>query len=121
MSVQQLRLLLLLIGLTLISGIGDSQGFIHAAKMWQDCKIVWIEFGKSASGFVVGIGTYWIAVKYLNEFGVLLPETQTLIWFGTTIAGVALISGKFLRLQTPDQIVAGVVLLGIGWLLIRTG
>ena len=121
MSTAQIRLLFLIVGITLISGIGDSQGFIHAAKLWQNGRIVWNEFGKSALGFGVGISTYWLAVRYLSEFGVLSPETQTLIWFGTTIVGVALISGKFLRWQTIDQIVAVVILLGIGWLLFRTG
>ena len=118
---EQTRLLFLIVSLTLISGIGDSQGFIHAARMWQSRTIAWHELGQSALGFGVGIGTYWVAIKYLNELGVLSPEIQTLIWFGVTIVGVALISGKFLRWQTVDQVVAVLVLLGIGWLLFRTG
>jgi hypothetical protein len=65
--------------------------------------------------------SYWLAAKYLNEFGVLSPEAQTLIWFGATIVGVAFISRKFLQWQTIDQIIAVVVLLGIVWLLFRTG
>jgi hypothetical protein len=121
MSIDQIRLLVLLVGITLISGIGDSQGFVHAARMWQDCKVVWIEFGRSAVGFGVGIAAYWVAARYLNEFGVLSAETQTLIWFGVTILGVALASGKFIRWQTIDQLVAVVVLLGIGWLMFHTG
>jgi len=72
-------------------------------------------------GICVGIGSYWIAAKYLTEFGVLAPETQTLIWFGATMVGTAFISGRFLQWQTIDQIVAVVVLLGIAWLLFRAG
>ena len=121
MPTEQVKLLMLIVGVTLISGIGDSQGFVHAAKMWQDSKIVWVEFGKSALGFGVGISTYWLAVRYFNKLGVLSPETQTLIWFGTTILGVAVISGKFLRCQAIDQVIAVGVLLGLGWLLFRTG
>jgi hypothetical protein len=117
---EQTKQLLLIIGLTLLSGVGDSQGFIHAAKMWQGGKLVVSEFGKSALGFSIGIGTYWLAVKYLNALGVLSPEKQTLVWFGITIVGVALISGKFLRWQTVDQLIAIVVLFGISWLLFRT-
>lgn len=120
MPAERVRLLLFIIGITLVSGIGDSQGFIHAANMWQGGKLVLSEFGKSALGFSIGIGTYWLAAKYLKDFGVLSPETQTLIWFGVTIIGVAFLSGKFLRWQTIDQIVAVVVLLGIAWLLFRT-
>ena len=121
MSAAQIRLLFLIVGITLISGIGDSQGFIHAAKLWQNGRIVWNEFGKSALGFGVGISTYWLAVRYLSEFGVLSPETQTLIWFGVTIIGVALISRKYFVWQTIDQVIALFVFLGISWLLFRTG
>jgi ABC-type transport system involved in multi-copper enzyme maturation permease subunit len=69
-------------------------------------------------GFSIGIGSYWVAAKYLNEFGVLAPETQTLIWFGAMV-GTALLSGKFLQWPAIDQVVALVVLLGIAWLLFR--
>jgi hypothetical protein len=118
---EQLKLLLFIIAITLLSGLGDARGFIHAATMWQHGKLVLSEFGKSALGFAVGISSYWLAVKYLKEFGIFSPEAQTLIWFGVTMLGVALISGKFLRWQTLDQIIGVVVLLGIGWLLFRTG
>ena len=121
MAAEQIRLLLLAIGITLISGIGDSQGFIHASTMWQNGKVVWLEFGKSAMGFGVGIGTFWLAVKYFKELGVFSPETQTLIWFGVTMIGIALISRKFLVWQTIDQVVAVFVFLGVGFLLFRTG
>jgi hypothetical protein len=118
---EQIRSLLIIIGITLVSGLGDSRGFIHAAKMWRSGDLILSELGKSALGFSVGIGSYWIAAKYFTEFGVLSPETQTLIWFGTTIVGVAFISGNFLQWQTIDRIIAVVVLLGIAWLLFRTG
>lgn len=119
MSTEKIKLLSLIVSITLISGIADSQGFIHADRMWQNGKIVWAEFSKSALGFIVGISTYWLAVKYLKEFGVFSPETQTLIWFGITIIGVAFISRKFFVWQTTDQVVSVVVFLGICWLLFR--
>jgi hypothetical protein len=118
---ERTKLSLLIIGITLLSGIGDSLGFIHAAKMWQGGKLVLSEFGKSALGFGIGISSYWLAVRHLKELGVLSPETQTLLWFAVTLIGVAFISGKFLRWQTIDQIVAVAVLLGIGWLMFRSG
>jgi hypothetical protein len=119
MLYEQVRLPLFIVGITLVSGVGDSLGFIHAAKMWKGGDLIASEFGKSALGFSIGIGSYWFAAKYLNELGVLSPETQTLIWFGVTIVGVAFISGKFLQWQTIDQIVAVVVFLGAAWLLFR--
>ena len=121
MPYEQMRLPLFIIGITLVSGVGDSQGFIDAAKMWRNGDLILSEPGKSALGFSVGIGSYWLAAKYLTEFGVLAPETQTLIWFGATMAGIAFISGKFLQSETVDQIMAVVILLGIAWLLFRAG
>ena len=121
MFAEQIRLLVLMVAITLISGIGDSQGFIHAARMWENGKVVWEEFVKSAMGFGVGTCAFWLALKYFKEFGGFSPETQTLIWFGVTIIGVALISRKFLVWHTIDQAVAVFVFLGIGFLLLRTG
>lgn len=118
---EQAKLLLLIIGLTLASGIGDAQGFYHAATMWHDNKIVWNAFGKSALGFVVGIGAFWFASKYMTALGIVAPEMQTIIWFGITIVSVAIVSRQFLHWQRIDQVVAFLVLLGIGWLLFRTG
>jgi hypothetical protein len=121
MYAEQIKLLFLIVGITLISGLGDSQGFIHAGKMWEDDKIVWAELAKSASGFTMGTSTYWLAVRYFKAFGVFSPETQTLIWFAVTIIGVALLSRTFFVWQKIDQVVAVFVFLGISWLLIRIG
>lgn len=119
MSADVLRFLLL-VGITLVSGLGDAQGFIHAARMWQDGRIVWRELLASALGFWVGIGSYWISVRYLVRAGVLSPEVQTLIWFGVTILGVAIVNGRFLGWRAIDQVVAAGVLSGLGWLVLRT-
>lgn len=121
MSNEQVRLWLIIIVLTVLSGIGDSQGFVHAAKVWANDKLVWSEVGKSALGFAVGISLYWIVIKYMNTAGIAAPEIQTLIWFSITILGVAILSRNFFRWQTVDQIVGIAVLVGVGWLMVRTG
>jgi hypothetical protein len=121
MPVEQIRALLFIVAITLVSGIGDSRGFIHASKMWQGGALVMSEFTKSALGFTVGIGSYWLGVKYLVRFGVLSPEAQTLIWFGITSVGVALVSGRFHRWAALDQGIALMVFFGIAWLLFRNG
>jgi hypothetical protein len=117
----QVPTLLVVVGLTLLSGLGDAQGFLHAARMWQAGRLVAAELGRSAAGFAVGIGAYWICVRYLQRVGVEAPETQTLVWFVTTLLGVALVSGDLFRWRALDQAVAALVCLGIGWLLFRTG
>jgi hypothetical protein len=118
---EQLRLWLIVIGITVLSGIGDSQGFVHAAKIWVNEKLVWSELGKSALGFAVGISLYWIVLKYMNAAGIAAPEIQTLVWFSVTLLGVAIISRNFFRWQTIDQIVGVAVLAGVAWLMVRTG
>lgn len=118
---EQIRLVSLVIGLTLVSGLSDSRGFIHAANIWQGGQLIWGEVGKSALGFSVGIFMYWIVLKYMKELGIVAPEIQTVIWFGMTLVGVAIASGQFFRWQLTDQMVALGVLIGIGWLLARTG
>jgi hypothetical protein len=114
-----LKTLLIILGTALLSGLGDSQGFVHSSTMWQSGRFVVRECVKSATGFAVGIGSYWLCVRYLKECGVHAPETQTLLWFATTMLGVALASGEWLRWHRVDQAVALVVLVGLGWLVLR--
>ena len=117
----QTNLFLLILGITILSGVADSQGFLHAAKIWRDGKLVPEELIKSALGFTVGIILYWLAIRFLQQVGVFSAETQTILWFGITLMGVAVLSGRFFRWPAIDQIVAVLVLAGIGWLLLRTG
>ena len=112
---------LLIIAITLLSGVGDAYGFTHAALVWQSGRFVPGEFARSAAGFAVGIGLYWLVLKYMTAAGVVSPEIQTIAWFAVTIVGVALLSGKFLAWPRLDQAVAVAVLAGVGWLLARTG
>lgn len=121
MTNEPVRLLLLIVGITILSGLGDSQGFIHASKIWVNNNLDWNELGKSALGFAIGISLYWLALKYMNAAGIVAPEIQTLVWFSVTLLGVALISRNFFRWQTIDQIVGIAVLAGVAWLMVRTG
>ena len=117
----QVKSLALIIGVTLVSGVADAKGFIHAARIWQGDRLVWSELGKSAAGFVTGIATYWLSLRYMKALGVLTPEVQTLVWFGVTLVGVAIISGRVFRWPLLDQGVAVAVLAGIGWLMFHAG
>ncbi len=118
------RVWLLIVGLTLLSGVGDAYGFTHAALIWhadRSGRVVWGEVARSALGFAGGIAVYWYVLKYMVAVGIVAPEMQTMAWFAVTLIGVALISGKFLGWARLDQAVAVAVLAGIGWLLVRTG
>jgi hypothetical protein len=121
MSLAQIVNGLIIIALTIVSGLADAQGAIHAAKIWQEGHLVWDELGKSALGFGVGIFVYWIVIRFMKEVGIVAPEVQAVLWFGVMMIGVALFNGAFFRWQRLEQVVAIAVLVGIGWLSFRTG
>ena len=121
MSFMQLKLIFIIFILTLISGLADAQGAVHAAKVWQGDRLDWAELGKSALGFAIGISVFWVVIKYMTALGIVAPEIQTITWFSMMIIGVALFSGAFFRWQWTEKVVAVGVLAGIGWLLFRTG
>jgi hypothetical protein len=50
-----------------------------------------------------------------------MAEIQTLLWFGITIIGVAVLRGRFFSWPSGDQVVAVGVMAGLAWLLARPG
>ena len=113
--------LLILLAATLACGAADALGFVHAARVWRAGAFIWPEALISAACFQVGVAMYWVALRTLGDWGVVSTEAQTLVWFAATIIGVAIFSGQFLRWQALDQGVAVGVLIGMAWLLARTG
>ena len=111
---------LLFIFITMVTGFIDSLGFVYAAQIWQE-TISWLALTKSALCFAVGIGLYWLSLRYITQLGINTPELQVAIWFGVTLIGVAIVSGRFFNWLLLDQVVALSVLGGITWLLIRVG
>lgn len=105
----------------ILSGVGDSYGFIHAAKIWQKSQLQSEEMLKSGLGFAVGIGLYWLSVKYLKELGINSPTIQSLSWFAATIVGVSIFSGEFARWPLLEKAVGLGVIAGLGWLMAKSG
>lgn len=120
MNLHQIAIFSAILGLILVSGIGDSQFFLHAATVWNHGKPVFSELIKSALGGVIGIITYWLTVRFLEEAGVVSPEIQTVLWFAITIVGIAILNKKFLHWQPTEQIIGVLVIMGIAWLLVKT-
>ncbi|MBK7613877.1 MAG: hypothetical protein KA375_13040 [Vitreoscilla sp.] len=112
---------LILLIATLACGAADALGFVHSARVWQGGSFQGREALLSAVCFQFGVSMYWVALRTLSAWGVVSTEAQTLVWFAATIIGVAILSGQFLRWQALDQSVAIAVLVGIAWLLARTG
>jgi len=115
------RTYLVILALLVLSGFGDSLGFVYASKIWQKDSLSWVNLGKSALGWGAGISMYVIALRFMDRAGIVSAEIQTAVWFAMTIIGVVLFSGKFFDWPRLEQAVATLVLLGLGWLMVRTG
>ena len=111
---------LLILVLLALSGFADSLGFFYASKIWQNGALSWSDLAKSASGWAVGITLYIISLRPLSTAGVTSAEVQTTVWFAMTIIGVVVLSGRFLQWNRLDQAIAAVVVVALGWLLVRT-
>ncbi len=107
--------------LSILSGWSDSQGFLHANKIWSNNHIVLGEMLKSAIGFSFGVLIYWITLLLLSDIKEVSVEVQTLGWFGATMIGVAVVSGSFMKWGFIDQLIGFLVFVGILWLLFHTG
>lgn len=117
MSLQNSLIIFVLI---VLSGFADSLGFVYAAKIWEKDVLSWLNVGKSAMGWGIGISLYVVSLKYMARMSVTSAEVQTIVWFAMTIIGVVIFSGKFFVWPRLEQAVAVLVLVGLGWLLART-
>jgi len=104
-----------------IGGFAESQGYVHASKVWLKGQFVWPEAMKSFLGFAIGTVMLFLAIKFLNELKIFSAELQTIIWFTTTMLGIAFISGRFFSWPLAEKVVSLFVIISIGWLLIRVG
>lgn len=120
MDARHIFFVVVIVVLTLLSGLADAQGFVHASTAWTNGQIIWGEGLKSLLGFGIGAICYLLATNYLQQVGIVSAEIQTIVWFTVAILGVAVGTGKFLHWQRLDQIVGIVVLCGFAWLLVRT-
>ena len=121
MPLEHVKLVLLVVLLTLFSGLADGFGFLHAARVWQEDRVVWPEVGRTLLGFGVGISLYLLVLRYMQQLGIVLPEIQSVLWFTVAMVSVAVVNGQFIRWSWADQTIAVVTLAGIGWLIVRMG
>ena len=109
----------LVIALTLFSGLADSRAFLFAAKTWENDRLNYLLLGKSLLFFGFGILLYILSLKFLRYLGVHSATIQTSLWFMATLIGLAILSGDFLKWQRLDQTVAVLVAAGLTWLVVR--
>lgn len=109
----------LVLAITVVSGLADARGFLYAAQIWHDGALSPGALARSAAGFAVGISLYYVGLKLQTALGIRAPELQAASWFAVTLIGVAVTSGRFTTWRPVDQLVAVLVLVGIGWLMFR--
>ena len=105
--------------LTVTSGLFDAQGFLYASRVWENGALNLAALGRSAGGFAVGISLYYVMLRSLDALGVRAAEVQTLMWFGVTLIGVAVLRGSFTTWSRVDQLVGVLVLVAIAALMVR--
>lgn len=113
--------LLIIIVLTIITGFTDARGFMHASSMWDERGLVPAVALKAVTYFAIGIPTYMLTLYFLRRQGVVVAELQVMFWFMVTVVGVGVMSGRFLTWGTIDRVVAGMVVAGMIWLVVRVG
>jgi hypothetical protein len=111
---------LMIFALLVLSGFADSLGFVYGPKIWQNGVLSWPNLGKSALGWCIGMSFYVVSLKPMSTAGVTSAEMQTTVWFAVTIIGVVIFSGRFFTWPRLEQIVAILVMIALGWLLVRT-
>lgn len=107
--------------LTVLSGIADGSGFVHASRIWHEGSLNGREVALSGGSFAAGIACFWLALRFAQGVGIVSAEAQTLGWFVATIIGVAVLSGEARRWPPLDQGLAVLAACSIGALLYRTG
>jgi hypothetical protein len=116
----QLWGMLVVLGLTSLSGVLDARGFIYASRAWPDGQFD-LRWGASAVvTFIGGMSCYVLAVRFMNGLGVQGAALQSALWFVMTAVGVAVMDASILNWTRTQQVVAMLVAVGLGWLLATT-
>lgn len=110
-----------IISLTLVTGFTDAKGFVYASAAWEAGQFVPAMALRAFGFFMLGIPAYLIMLYFLQRQGVVAAELQVMLWFVITIIGVALLNGRFMTWAMSERIVAGLVMCGMMWLMVKAG
>jgi hypothetical protein len=108
---------LLVLVLTVLSGIMDARGFVYAGRAWPSGIIDWNAVGLSMLSFFAGISLYIGAVRFMQSMGLNAVALQSGIWFVATAIGIAAMDGSVTQWTRLQQLVAVVVMAGLAWLI----
>ena len=108
---------LLVLVLTVTSGVMDARGFVYAGRAWPDGNLDWTVVGQSMLAFFAGISLYIGAVRFMQAMGLHAVALQSGIWFVATAIGIAALDGTVTQWTRLQQLVAVVVMVGLAWLI----
>jgi hypothetical protein len=108
---------LLVLVLTVTSGVMDARGFVYAGRAWPGGNIDWTTVGQSMLAFFAGISLYIGAVRFMQSMGLNAVALQSGIWFVATAIGIAALDGTVVQWTRLQQLVALGVIAGLAWLI----
>src|SRR5207248_9558120 len=108
---------LLVLVLTVTSGVMDARGFVYAGRAWPGGNVDWVAIGQSLLAFLAGISLYIGAVRFMQAMGLHAVALQSGIWFVVTAIGIAAMDGTVLQWNRLQQVVAAAVFAGLAWLI----
>ncbi len=108
---------LLVLVLTITSGVMDARGFVYAGKAWPSGNLDWAAVGQSLLAFFAGISLYIGAVRFMQSMGLNAVSLQSGVWFVVTAIGIAALDGSVAQWSRAQQLVALGVMAGLAWLI----
>jgi hypothetical protein len=108
---------LLVLVLTVTSGVMDARGFVYAGRAWPGGHLDWTAVGRSMLAFFAGISLYIGAVRFMQAMGLNAVALQSGIWFVATAIGIAALDGTVVQWTRLQQLVALGVIAGLAWLI----
>jgi hypothetical protein len=108
---------LLVLVLTVTSGVMDARGFVYAGRAWPGGHLDWTAVGRSMLAFLAGISLYIGAVRFMQAMGLNAVALQSGIWFVATAIGIAALDGTVVQWTRLQQLVALGVIAGLAWLI----
>ncbi|MCC7463753.1 MAG: hypothetical protein IT480_14975 [Gammaproteobacteria bacterium] len=112
--------LLLVTGLTTLSGLMDARGFYYAPLAWPQGRLE-PRYALLAIGcFIGGLSLYILAVRYMQHVGVGSVAVQSAVWFAVTAVGIAVLDGSVVQWTRTQQLVGLLVFIGLAWLIATT-
>jgi hypothetical protein len=106
--------------LTVASGLLDARGFVYAARVWPEGQFDLKMAVASMAAFAGGISAYILAVKFMQNAGIVGVALQSGIWFVITAVGIAAMDGTLMQWTRTQQVVGLGVAIALGWLISTT-